>query len=143
VEKRKRKKIKTHPQRKRAGTIAEEVHADAGHTVVTEELDVRRAANEFLFKGREGFNSLRFAGISGKAFDRPWDCAGAELNGSFDFGDAANGGIFLELERVVSGDDALGIAAGELDHALLIFDVGGVIGLGECGAGFVLGEVAV
>src|SRR5271155_3489185 len=44
------------------------------------------------------------------------------LDCSSDFGDAASGGIFLELERVVAGDDALGIAAGELDHALLILD---------------------
>jgi len=67
----------------------------------------------------------------------------SELGWSFDFGDATSGGIFLELQRVVAGDDALEIAAGELDHALLILDVGGVIGVGECGAGFVLGEVAV
>src|SRR5580700_4720312 len=66
-----------------------------------------------------------------------------EVDRSFDFGDAVGGGIFLELGGVVAGDDAVGIAAGELNHALLILDVGGVVGVGESGAGFVLGEVAV
>jgi hypothetical protein len=39
--------------------IVEEVNADTGHAIVTEGLNVRHAANEFAFQGREGFNSLR------------------------------------------------------------------------------------
>jgi hypothetical protein len=38
--------------------IIEEVDADAGHTIFTEGLDVRHAANEFAFEGREGFHFL-------------------------------------------------------------------------------------
>src|SRR4029077_2304412 len=60
-----------------------------------------------------------------------------------DFGDAALGGKLLKLQSVVAGDDAIGVATGKLNHALLILDVSGEIGVGECGAGFVLGEVAV
>ena len=49
----------------------------------------------------------------------------------------------MELGGVVAGDDAVGISAGKLNHALLILDVGGVIGFGESGAGFVFGQVAI
>ena len=38
--------------------IIEEVDADAGHAIVTEGLDVRHAANEFAFEGRERFHFL-------------------------------------------------------------------------------------
>jgi hypothetical protein len=38
--------------------IRGEVDADAGHATVTEGLDVRHAANEFAFEGREGFHFL-------------------------------------------------------------------------------------
>src|SRR5579864_3120444 len=41
------------------------------------------------------------------------------------------------------GYHAIRIATGKLNHALLILDVGSVIGVGECGAGFVFGEVAI
>lgn len=65
------------------------------------------------------------------------------MQGLFDFGDAVDGGIFLELGGVVAGNDAVWISASKLNHALLILDVGGVIGFGESGAGFVFGEVAI
>jgi hypothetical protein len=47
----------------------------------------------------------------------------------FDFGDAAGGGIFLELGGVVAGKDAIGIAGGKLNHPRLCGKVGGVIGV--------------
>jgi len=37
------------------------------------------------------------------------------------FGDAALGGIFLELQGVVARDDSVRIAIGQLDHAFLGF----------------------
>jgi len=63
----------------------------------------------------------------------------------FDFGDAAvgGGGIFAELLGVVAGDDAIGIASGELNHARLILDVRGPKIFRESGAGFVFGEIAI
>jgi hypothetical protein len=90
-----------------------------------------------------GIRRSGLAGFFGRLSTVIWTYALSRLDWSFDFGNAASGGIFLELEGVVAGDDALGIAAGELDHALLILDVGGMIGVGECGAGLMLGKVAV
>jgi hypothetical protein len=45
----------------------------------------------------------------------------------FDFGDAALGGIFLELQGVVARDNSVRIASGQLDHAFLVPNIGGVI----------------
>src|SRR5207245_3150836 len=59
-----------------------------------------------------------------------------------DFCHAADGGEALELQSVVAGNDAVR-GAGELDHALLILDVGGLVRFAERRAGLVLGEVAV
>jgi len=61
----------------------------------------------------------------------------------FDLRDAPLGGIFLELKHVVAGNNAVRIAAGKLNHALLVFDICGMIGLGKCGTSLVLGKVAV
>jgi hypothetical protein len=38
--------------------IIKEMHADAGHAIFTEGLNVRHSANEFAFKGRKGFDFL-------------------------------------------------------------------------------------
>jgi hypothetical protein len=38
--------------------IIEEMHADAGHAISTQGLNVRHSANEFAFKGRKGFDFL-------------------------------------------------------------------------------------
>jgi len=62
----------------------------------------------------------------------------------FDFGDAAlGGGIFLELQGVVARDDSVRIATGQLDHAFLVPNIGGVIPICEGSAGFVFGEIAI
>ena len=46
------------------------------------------------------------------------------------------------MKGVVAWHDAIGRAR-KLDHALLIADVGRVVGVGESGAGFVFGEIAI
>jgi hypothetical protein len=47
--------------------------------------------------------------------------------GLLDFGDAALGGVFLELQGVVAGDNSVRIATGQLDHAFPVLNIGGVI----------------
>jgi hypothetical protein len=66
----KKGKTKTYPRKNDGGPppgeaglaslqrIIEEVDADAGHAKVTEGLNMRHAADEFAFDGREGFNFL-------------------------------------------------------------------------------------
>lgn len=61
----------------------------------------------------------------------------------FDFGDAALGGIFLELQGVVARDNSVRIATGQLDHAFLVLNIGGVIRIRKGSAGFVFGEIAI
>jgi hypothetical protein len=61
---------------------------------------------------------------------------------SLDFRDAALAWVFLELKRIVARDDAVR-RAGQLDHALLVLNVGGLIGFGESGAGFVFRKIAI
>ena len=63
--------------------------------------------------------------------------------GLFDFGDAALGGIFLELQGVVARDNSVRIATGQLDHAFLVLNIGGVIRIRKGSAGFVFGEIAI
>ena len=46
------------------------------------------------------------------------------------------------MKRIVAGHDAVG-GAGELDHARLIADIGGLISLIEGGARFMLGEAGL
>src|SRR5262249_15447315 len=61
---------------------------------------------------------------------------------SLDLRDPSVGRVFLELKGVVAGNNAVG-RAGELDHPLLVLDVGGAIGLRESGAGFVFRKIAI
>src|SRR5450631_2616733 len=62
--------------------------------------------------------------------------------GSPDLRDAALRREFPELKEIVARDDAVH-GAGEMDHALLILDIRGLVRFAERGAAFVLGEVAV
>jgi hypothetical protein len=58
------------------------------------------------------------------------------------FGKASLSGEFLKLKGVVARHDAIGRAS-KLNHAVLIADVGGVVRVGEGGAGFVFDEIAI
>ncbi len=61
----------------------------------------------------------------------------------FDFRNAAIAGILLELQYVMTRNDAVGRSAGKLDHPRLVLDIGGVLGVGKRRAGPVLGKVAI
>ena len=62
----------------------------------------------------------------------------------FDFGDAAvgAGGELLELQGVMAGNNAVH-GTGQFDHSRLSGDVGGVIGVGERGAGQVQRKIEI
>lgn len=72
----------------------------------------------------------------------PAPCCIQDRRSSLDPGDASLSGEFLELKDVMSWHDAIR-RAGKLDHAVLIADVGGVVGVGESGAGLVFEEIAI
>lgn len=63
----------------------------------------------------------------------------------FDFGDPSvrRGGVFAELCRVMARYDAIGRAAGKLDHARLVLDIGSLIRFSERGAGAMLRQIAI
>ena len=62
---------------------------------------------------------------------------------SFELRNPSYGRIFLELQSVVPGDNAIHIPPSQLNHTLLIANVGSVVGVRECGAGFAFDEIAI
>ena len=57
-------------------------------------------------------------------------------------GNACLSGEFLKLKGVVARHDAIGRPR-KANHAILVADVGGVVSVGEGGAGFVFDKIAI